>query len=343
MKVKFRVMEIKENVSLKAYNTFGIDATAQCFVEYQTENELIDLIKSGQLSNKKFYSIGGGSNLLFVNNYDGLILHSCIKGIELEAEDDKHVYLRVGAGVVWDDFVAYAVEHAYGGAENMSLIPGEVGACPVQNIGAYGLEAKDVIFKVEGIQLPEAEKAMLTNADCKFGYRDSIFKHELEGKFIVTYVVFKLDKEPVFHLDYGSIQDELKKHSEINLKTIRQAIIAIRESKLPDTKKLGNAGSFFKNPVVDRAVFEKIQSDYPKMPFYNVSEAEVKIPAGWLIEQSGWKGKAHGNAGVHADQALVLVNYGKASGAEIVELSKLVQAAVKEKFEVDIYPEVIFL
>lgn len=336
-------MQLQENISLKPYNTFGIDANTRYFLEYASLSELQEHVQSGFLKDKEFYNIGSGSNLLFVNDYKGLILHSCIKGFELVSESESEVLLRVGAGVVWDDFVAYCVEQGWGGVENMSLIPGEVGSTPVQNIGAYGLEAKDVISRVEGIRLPDGEKQTLSNEDCCFGYRDSIFKHDLAGKFIVTHVVFHLDKKPVFHLDYGSIQDELKKYPEINLKTIRQAIIAIRESKLPDTKKLGNAGSFFKNPVVAMAKFETLLAIYPKMPHYPVSAEEVKIPAGWLIEQSGWKGKAHGNAGVHADQALVLVNYGNASGSEIVELSKLVAASVKEQFDIEIHPEVIFL
>lgn len=336
-------MQIKENISLKPYNTFGIDATARYFLEYSSVDELLELIKAGFLNDKKFYNIGSGSNLLFVNNYDGLILHSCIKGYELVKETDSEILLKVGAGEVWDSFVAYCVERGWGGVENMSLIPGEVGSTPVQNIGAYGLEAKDVIHQVEGLLLPEGEFKILNNADCAFGYRDSIFKNTLANKFIITHVVFRLDKTPVFHLDYGSIQDELKKFSEVNLQTIRQAIIAIRESKLPDTKKLGNAGSFFKNPIVSKTKFDSLLLQYPNMPNYGVADGEVKIPAGWLIEQAGWKGKTLGNVGVHAQQALVLVNYGNASGQEIVDLSTQVAASVKEKFDIDIHPEVIFL
>lgn len=337
------MMQIKENISLKPYNTFGIDATARYFLEYFTVDELLEIIKAGFLNDKKFYNIGSGSNLLFVNNYDGLILHSCIKGYELLKQTDTEVFLRVGAGEVWDSFVAHCVEQGWGGVENMSLIPGEVGSTPVQNIGAYGLEAKDVIYEVEGILLPEGELKVLSNADCAFGYRDSIFKNVLANKFIITHVIFRLDRNPVFRLEYGSIQDELKKYPVLDLNSIRQAIIAIRQSKLPDTKKLGNAGSFFKNPVITKAKFDALLLEYPSMPNYGVSDGEVKIPAGWLIEQAGWKGKTYGNAGVHAQQALVLVNYGAASGQEIVELSHLVAASVKEKFDIEIHPEVIFL
>lgn len=336
-------MNIKNNVSLKPYNTFGIEAKAQYFFEYTTENELFELIQSGFLSEKKFYNIGGGSNLLFTKDYDGLILHSRITDIEVIEENSDFVLVRVGAGMVWDDFVAYCVNHTWGGAENLSLIPGDVGACPVQNIGAYGVEAKDIIHSIEGIDLISKQKESISNTDCKFGYRESVFKHSRANQFIVTHVTYKLVKNPVFKLEYGAIQEELAKYSSINLKTIREVIIKIRESKLPDTKVLGNAGSFFKNPVVTRSLFEQLLKKYPQMPFYPASETEVKIPAGWLIEQCGWKGKKHGNAAVHDKQALVIVNLGDASGKEIVELSNLVQDSVKEKFNIDISPEVIFL
>jgi UDP-N-acetylmuramate dehydrogenase len=334
-------MQINKNFSLKQYNTFGIDASARYFIEYETETELHELLANG-LPAQPVFSIGGGSNLLFTHDYEGVMLHSQIKDIEVVDEHADCVFVRAGAGVVWDDFVAYCVAKGWGGVENLSLIPGTVGASPVQNIGAYGVEAKDVVCKVEGVSLRSNSPVSFTNADCKFGYRDSVFKH-LDEKIIVTYVSFRLSKKPEFKLEYGTIKEELKKYEVVNLQTIRQAIISIRESKLPDPVVMGNAGSFFKNPVVPKMQFEQLAIQYPAIPHYTVSEHEVKIPAAWLIEQSGWKGKSCGNVAVHDKQPLVLINKGGATGNEVVELSNQIRSSVEAKFNIKIYPEVIFL
>ncbi len=336
-------MQIHKNFPLKDHNTFGIDVLCDYFVEYQSAEELIELFQSGFVADKAFYCIGGGCNLLFTKDFEGALLHSEIKGIDLIDEDEDSVFVRVGAGVVWEDFVAYSVKKGWGGAENLSFIPGEVGASPVQNIGAYGVEAKDVIFQVEGLNLNTLKIETLQNEECHFDYRDSIFKHELKGKFIVTHVVYKLDKVPCYNIDYGTLQQELS-DCEVHFTSIRNAIWRNRNIKLPDPKIEGNAGSFFKNPVVPVRKYIELQKVYPSIPHYKVSDAEVKIPAAWLIEQTGWKGKSHGNAAVHDKQALVLVNKTrKATGTEVVELSQIVRKAVKEKFDIEIFPEVIFL
>jgi UDP-N-acetylmuramate dehydrogenase len=336
-------MNIQENFSLKNHNTFGIDARCRYFVEYCSEEELQRLLQSDFLRDKPYFFIGGGSNLLFTRDFEGAVLHSLITDVELLSEDADTVLVRVGAGVTWDDFVALCVERTWYGVENLSLIPGEVGASPVQNIGAYGVEAKDVIHEVEGIELATQQACKLSNAECRFGYRDSIFKHELKGLFIVTRVVFRLSKTPAFHLDYGTVRDEVAKQGSLCLQAVRQTIINIRQDKLPDPKVQGNAGSFFKNPVIGRAQFEHLQQQYPTMPSYKLSDEEVKIPAAWLIEQSGWEGHRQGNAAVHSKQALVLVNAGNATGAEVVALSDAICQAVLERFDIRIFPEVILI
>jgi len=289
--------------------------------------------------------MGGGSNLLFTSDYyQGVILHSAIKGWQVVDEDEECVHLRVGAGVVWDELVAYTVAQGWGGMENLSLIPGEVGASAVQNIGAYGMEAKDLIETVDTIEIATGTLRTFACEECGYAYRQSVFKSELKGKFVVTHVTYRLQKNPVFHLDYGNIRAELERMGEgISLDTIRRAVIRIRESKLPDPQVMGNAGSFFMNPIVPRAVMEHIREAYPQMPFYEVDTERVKIPAGWMIEQCGWKGRALGRAAVHDKQALVLVNLGGATGREIIALSDAVRHDVKEKFGVDIHPEVNFI
>lgn len=336
-------MNVVENTSLLPYNTFGIDVSARYWFDYQTVDDLIAFLKSNFLLGKSFYAIGGGSNILFTKSYEGVLLHSSIGEYELIQEDEKEVLIKVGAGVVWDDFVAYCVQNNWYGVENLSLIPGSVGATPIQNIGAYGVEAKDVIETVIGIDIKSFSLKELSNAACCFGYRDSIFKHSLKNAFIVTHVVFRLSKIEKYTLDYGNVKEELAKIDTISLQHVRQAIISIRESKLPDPKVIGNAGSFFTNPVITKNTFDALQKEYPTIPFYIVSVDQVKIPAGWLIEQAGWKGKSHGNAAVHDKQALVLVNKGKASGKEIADLSSLICQSVSTKFGIEIVPEVIFL
>ena len=329
------------NYSLLNHNTFGMDAKAKRYVEYDSEDELVQLLSSLQ---GKVLHIGGGSNLLFCGDFDGTILHSAIKGIEVveDVEGDDEVLVRVGAGEVWDDFVAWAVAEGYGGGENLSLIPGAVGASAVQNIGAYGVEAKDVIAMVEAVDMASGEKCLFANAECGYAYRQSIFKQELKGKYAITYVIYRLQKQPKLKLEYGNILAALEDKAQVTVADVRRAIIDIRNAKLPDPKVVGNAGSFFMNPVVSREKFLSIQKDYPTMPFYDV-DGGVKIPAGWLIEQCGWKGKSLGRAGVHDKQALVLVNRGGASSEEIVTLCNTICKDVHERFGIDIHPEVNFI
>lgn len=332
---------IKQNYPLLTHNTFGIEATAACFIEYKSVAELRDLIVGGQIK-PPFLHIGGGSNLLFTKDYDGVILHSNIGGIEKTTETDDEVIVRVGAGVVWDDFVAYCVEHHWYGVENLSLIPGEVGASAVQNIGAYGVEVKDFITNVETMNIEGVERVYPLD-ECLYAYRDSLFKRPEMKNIFVTYVCFRLSKREHYTLDYGTIREELENYPEVSLETVRKVIIEIRKEKLPDPEVMGNAGSFFMNPIVSRVQFETLQKEYPKMPFYELKDGRVKIPAGWMIDQCGWKGKALGPVAVHNKQALVLVNCGGAKGADVIALSDAVRASVHDKFGIDIHPEVNFI
>ena len=324
--------------SLLPYNTFGIDVSASRFLEYASVAELEEYIAQGAVTTP-FLHIGGGSNLLFTKDYDGLILHSRIGGIEVTAEDSQAVSLRVGAGVVWDDFVACCVEHGWYGAENLSLIPGEVGASAVQNIGAYGVEGKDLITAVETVNIQGYERVYSVE-ECEYAYRNSIFKRPENKSVFVTYVRFRLSKEERYTLDYGTIRQELAKYPAPTLPIVRKVIIEIRESKLPDPKVTGNAGSFFMNPIVAKEKLEALQRDYPRIPYYELPDGRVKIPAGWMIDQCGWKGKSLGPAAVHDKQALVLVNRGGAKGSDIIALSDAVRASVRDKFGIDIHPEV---
>ena len=324
--------------SLLPYNTFGIDVSASRFLEYASVAELKEYIAQGAVTTP-FLHIGGGSNLLFTKDYDGLILHSRIGGIEVTAEDSQTVSLRVGAGVVWDDFVACCVEHGWYGAENLSLIPGEVGASAVQNIGAYGVEVKDLITAVETVNV-QGYGRVYSVEECEYANRSSIFKRPENKSVFVTYVRFRLSKEERYTLDYGTIRQELAKYPAPTLPIVRKVIIEIRESKLPDPKVMGNAGSFFMNPIVAKEKLEALQRDYPRIPYYELPDGRVKIPAGWMIDQCGWKGKSLGPAAVHDKQALVLVNRGGAKGSDIVALSDAVRASVRDKFGIDIHPEV---
>lgn len=326
---------------MKIPNTFGLDVEAAVFLEYSSVEELEKLIADGCITSP-YLHIGGGSNLLFTGNYEGVILHSRIGGIEVTAENEEKVLVRIGAGVVWDDFVDYCTERGWYGTENLSLIPGEVGAAAVQNIGAYGVEVKDLISSVETVNI-QGTKYVYQVDECNYSYRNSIFKNPEMKQVFVTYVCFSLSKKEHYTLDYGTIRQELEKYPKVDLKTLRRVIIDIRESKLPDPKLLGNAGSFFMNPVVSREVFEALKEEYPQMPFYEMGTDRIKIPAGWMIDQCGWKGKALGPAAVHDKQALVLVNRGGATGADIVALSDAVRASVREKFGIDIHPEVNFI
>lgn len=337
-------MNIQHNYPLLAHNTFGMDVKASVFVEYESEEELKEILLHRLCPEGKWLHIGGGSNLLFTGDFDGMILHSAIKGFEVVSENEDEVLVRAGAGEVWDDFVAYTVEKGWYGAENLSLIPGEVGASAVQNIGAYGVEAKDLIAQVETVEVSTGQERVFGNAECGYAYRESVFKNALKGKYIVTHVTYRLSKKPAYRLDYGNVRAELEKRGcELTLENVRRTIIDIRESKLPDPKVQGNAGSFFMNPIVPRPLFEELQGKYPSMPFYEVDAERVKIPAGWMIDQCGWKGKQLGNAGVHHKQALVLVNCGGAIGQEIIALSEEIQRSVFDKFGVRIHPEVNFI
>ena len=337
-------MNIYKDYSLKSRHTFGMDVKTALFIEYATKEELKELLLNQQLEEGRWLHIGGGSNLLFMGDYPGTILHSSIKGYEVLSEDAEEVIVRVGAGEVWDDFVAYTVAQGWYGAENLSWIPGEVGASAVQNIGAYGVEAKDLIVNVETIEVATGKERVFSNAECGYAYRESIFKLSLKGQYIVTHVSYRLKKTPCYHLDYGNVRAELAKANfDLALANVRQVIINIRQAKLPDPNVQGNAGSFFMNPIVQRTHFEALLKYYPQMPHYEVDADRVKIPAAWMIDQCGWKGKRLGNAGVHDKQALVLVNCGEATGTEVVRLSEEIQQSVFNKFGIQIYPEVNFI
>ncbi|MBO4371236.1 MAG: UDP-N-acetylmuramate dehydrogenase [Paludibacteraceae bacterium] len=333
-------MNTFENYSLLNNNTFGIDVQANYFIEYDSVEELQQLLRSDLLRENKMFHIGGGSNLLFINDYQGVILHSRIKGIEAVEGTRTKVVLRAGAGVVWDDFVAFCAGKNYGGVENMSGIPGEVGASPVQNIGAYGVEAKDVIVKVECVRVSNGEECVFTAEQCKFGYRDSIFKRDWKGQYIVTAVYFQLTKNGVPNVNYGSLSEEIKQYPEVTISNVRNAVLAIRKRKLPEPKVLGNAGSFFLNPVVSAKKFEEMRAKWPDMPYFNAGGKQYKVPAGWMIEQCGWKGKSVGNVAVHGNQALVLINKGGANGLDIINLSDSIRQSVRDKFGIDLVPEV---
>ena len=332
------------NYSLLAHNTFGMDVKAAHFIEYSSVDELKQVLAFWRENSPttELLPIGGGSNLLFTGDFKGTVLHSAIRGMEVVAENDSHVWVKVGAGEVWDDFVSHCVAGGWYGAENLSAIPGEVGASAVQNIGADGVEVKDLITEVETLEIASGTERCFAVEECKYAYRMSVFKKELKGRFIVTYVTYKLAKNPFFHVDYGNLRTELE-GKELNLTNVREAICHIRAEKLPDPRKQGNAGSFFMNPVVERLVFEKLKAEYPSMPYYDVNEEYVKIPAGWMIDQCGWKGRTEGNAGVHDKQALVLVNRGGATGAEIMHLAERVQQDVFRKFGINIHPEVNYI
>lgn len=355
------------NYSLLAHNTFGIDACCRRFLEYDTVEEAQQIVASLTGADRPLLILGGGSNLLLTDDYQGTVLHSAIRGIEVldhealaevgeahgmkdetVAENDgqllnpDQVFLRCGSGEVFDDVVAYAVEHGYHGAENLSIIPGEVGASAVQNIGAYGVEAKDIIYKVEAVEIATGKVVTFSNADCQYSYRQSKFKHEWRDKYLVTHVTYRLTKTFVPDLDYGNIRASLavKGIEKPTAQQLRDVIIEIRNAKLPDPKVQGNAGSFFMNPIVEKAKYEELAALYPGMPHYTIDAEHEKIPAGWMIDQCGWKGKSLGNAGVHDKQALVLVNRGGAKGKEIVHLCETIQRDVKKKFGIEIHPEV---
>jgi UDP-N-acetylmuramate dehydrogenase len=334
-------MDILENFSLKKYNTFGIEAKASAFVAVHSVDELRQILQENPTKNK--FILGGGSNMLLTQDINALVIHVDLKGKKIVKEDENHVWVESQAGENWHEFVLWTIHQDFGGLENMSLIPGNVGTTPVQNIGAYGTEIKDTFESCEAMEIATQKMRTFSYSDCNFGYRESIFKQEAKDQYIITSVVFKLTKKNhAINTSYGDILTELAKQniSEPTLKEVSNAVIAIRKSKLPDPKELGNSGSFFKNPIVLKSDFEPIHAKFPEMKFYEVSETEVKVPAGWLIEQAGFKGKRFGDAGIHKNQALVLVNYGNATGQEILAVSKDIQQTVFEKFGIWIEAEV---
>jgi UDP-N-acetylmuramate dehydrogenase len=338
-------MEIQANISLKKFNTFGIDAHARYFARFKTVEELeelIDLQKTSILDLPASIVLGGGSNILFTKDYDGLILKNELKGIKKIKEDELHVYVQVGAGENWHQFVLYCIENNLGGIENLSLIPGNVGASPMQNIGAYGVEIKDVLYYLEAYSIKEKAIHTFSLNDCELGYRDSIFKRKYKGEFIITSVTYRLNKQPHFNISYGAIKDELEKMKvkELSIKAVSQAVINIRSSKLPDPAVIGNAGSFFKNSTVAASKFNTLKEKFPGIVGYPVHNGDIKLAAGWMIEQCGWKGFRKNDAGCYDKQALVLVNYGKASGDEIYNLSEEILKSVKDKFHVVLEREV---
>ena len=334
-------MTIQNNFSLKKYNTFGIEAKAKQFVAVHSIEDLITILKEHQ-SERKFI-LGGGSNMLLTQDIQALVIHIDLKGKKVLKEDDDFVWVESQAGENWHEFVLWTIDQNYGGLENMSLIPGNVGTTPVQNIGAYGTEIKDTFVSCEAIAIETQVMKTFTKEDCHFGYRESIFKHEAKDEFIITSVVFKLTKRNhKINTSYGDITKELEKQNVTTptLKDVSNAVIAIRQSKLPDPAALGNSGSFFKNPIIPKEQYEKAHALHPEMPHYVVSETEVKVPAGWLIEKAGFKGKRFGDAGIHKNQALVLVNYGNATGQEILAVSRNIQTTVLKEFGIAIEAEV---
>ncbi|MGB0887213.1 MAG: UDP-N-acetylmuramate dehydrogenase [Vicingaceae bacterium] len=335
-------MEIKENISLKPYNTFGIDISASQFVEVASKQELKEVLL---INNQPILILGGGSNVLFTKNYEGIAIKNNFKGIELVSENDSEILLKVGAGEVWHEFVLSCIDKGYAGVENLSLIPGNVGASPMQNIGAYGVEVKDLITEVEAFDLRNHAVRTFSNKECEFGYRSSVFKTSEKGNYFITAVTFKLKKEAQINTSYGAINAELERMniSSPTIKEVSNAVIAIRSSKLPDPKKIGNSGSFFKNPIVTANEKNKIVADYSDAPNYLQPDGSFKMAAGWLIEKCGWKGKSLGSYGVHEKQALVLVNYGGANGADIYNLSEQIIASVKETFGIELEREVNIL
>lgn len=334
-------MQIKHNISLKTFNTFGIDVMAKHFVEITSKADLLLALELKEYPNK--FILSGGSNMLLTQDIDALVLFINIKGIEITNDNNDHVLIKANAGEVWHEFVVWCIDKDFGGIENLSLIPGNVGTAPIQNIGAYGVELKDVFVACEAINMKTKETRVFTKEDCQFGYRNSIFKNEVKGQYIIVNVTFKLSKtRHNINISYGAIASELEAKNITNpsTKDVSNAIIKIRQSKLPDPKDIGNSGSFFKNPVISSEEFKKLLDNFSEIPSYKVSENEIKIPAGWLIEKAGFKGKRFGTYGVHKNQALVLVNYGNANGKDILNLSKLIQKTIKRLFNIDLEAEV---
>jgi UDP-N-acetylmuramate dehydrogenase len=337
-------MNTQQNISLKNYNTFGIDVYAKYFTEFNSIDALTEILEYKQLPtvNCQLLTLGGGSNLLFTKNFDGLVLKNEMLGIELVKEDDEFVYVKAGAGENWHQFVLYCIKNNWAGVENLSLIPGNIGASPMQNIGAYGVELNDVFYELEAYHIETKTTQLFNLNDCEFGYRESVFKRKFKNQFIITSVTYKLLKRPKFNTSYGAIEQQLQLMNvkELSIKNISDAVIHIRSSKLPNPKEIGNAGSFFKNPEVSEVVFKDLQNKFSAIVGYHLPNSNVKLAAGWLIEQCGFKGYRNGDAGCHVKQALVLVNYGHATGSEIYALSSQIIETVKQKFSVLLEREV---
>jgi UDP-N-acetylmuramate dehydrogenase len=335
-------MKIEKNKSLKKLNTFGIDVRAVKYVDIYDEDELEQLLSAGVLKDEPTLVLGGGSNILFTRDYEGIVIKNSIPGIKIIFEDEKHCLVKAGAGVVWNDLVLFAVEKSLGGIENLISIPGTVGAAPVQNIGAYGEELQNTFHSLKGIFIDTGKEALFDKEECKFAYRDSIFKNELREKFIITYVILELNKNPQPVFNYGNVKNELDKLKKENysIKDISDIIAHIRNEKLPDPFTIGNAGSFFKNPEIDKEQFLELKKEHPEIPGFTTPHDKVKIPAGWLIEKCGWKGKRLNNVGVHEKQALVLVNYGNAAGSDILSLAYEIKISVIKTFGIELTEEI---
>ncbi len=334
-------MKIEQNKSLKPYNTFGINVFAKEFITITSEDELKNVLTT--YPDKELFVLSGGSNMLLTKNVESLVLHIALKGIDTIEESNETVLITAKAGENWHDFVQYCIKHNYGGLENLSLIPGYVGSAPIQNIGAYGVELKDTMVSCEAIHIDTRRKRTFTNHECKFDYRNSIFKESVKGQYIITQVTFRLTKKNhILTTGYGAIESALTNQSITNptIQDVAEAVIQIRRSKLPDPKQIGNSGSFFKNPIISKEHFIELQKTHPEIPSYQIDQQHIKVPAGWLIEYSGYKGKRWGDAGVHKKQALVLVNYNNATGKEILDVSKKIQATIKEKFNIVLETEV---
>ena len=335
-------MNIIENYPLLKLNTFGIDVKAKYFTSINTINELIEVTKTNVFKDLELLILGGGSNILFTKDFDGLVILNNIKGKEIIEQNQQSIFLKIGAGENWHELVMYCVDNGWGGIENLSLIPGNTGTAPMQNIGAYGVEIKETFIELEALEISSGKIVKFNNSDCEFGYRESVFKNKMKNQYIILNITLELKKNPVLNINYGDVKAILESQNIKNpaIKEVSNAIISIRQSKLPDPKKIGNSGSFFKNPIVSLNLLELIKKKYPNVVNYEINENEFKIAAGWLIERAGWKGKKFNNYGIHEKQALVLVNYGLANGMEIFELSEKIILDIKDKFGIKLEREV---
>lgn len=338
-----KLLTIQQNISLQPFNTFGIQVKADFFTSMKSADMLLALLQDPQWKAMPKFILGGGSNTLFTQDFAGLVIKNDIQGIQCIDEDDNHLWLKIGAGENWHELVMHCIQHGFHGVENLSLIPGTVGAAPIQNIGAYGVELRDVFHQLEAVDIHRGEIKIFDNAQCEFDYRNSVFKTKYKDQYVITNVTLKLNKKPNFNLSYGAVQETLKEMHihDLTLKAVSDAVIHIRQSKLPDPKVIGNAGSFFKNPVISANQFKQLQEKFPHIPHYPADSSDsIKIAAGWLIEQCGWKGKRIGHIGVHDKQALVIVNYGSGTGNAIRDLALQIQNSVLEKFQIQLVPEV---